>query len=374
MKKIWIPIIVVIIIVVAIAAFYKPASKEAIKIGAILPLTGQIAVYGESIRAGVDLAVQEINNAKRVNNRKLEIVYEDNQGDTQMAVTAYQKLKQINGIDLYLSVPSPATLAIAPLAETAKSLIFDIGGGAPQISSAGDYIFRNNLLPATESKFLAEFLTEKMKFSHIALLVVNTDSGIGYRDEFIKNFEKLGGTITLTELYERGSSDFKSSLVKIKSEKNVDALLGISYVQEYAGILKQKKELGIDLPIFGVYTAESPQLIQVAGSVADGLIFTSAFDPDSNNEMLQEFQKKFNEKYGKKADYFAALGYDTVKIYIEAMRGCINITSSCLKDSLYKIKDFPGVTGKTSIDVNGDTNKPVIIKIVKNGQFVPYEE
>jgi len=359
-------------IIVLIVVFYKPVPKGTIKIGALFSLTGTTSSYGEHMKEGTDLAKDEINAQGGIKGRKIEIVYEDTQGDTQQGITAYQKLVNIEGLKVLLAGISNVVLGVAPLAEQNQVLVFAIGTAAAQISEAGDFIFRHNLLPQTEAKVLADLVYNKKEYKEIAGIFVNTESGVSYRDEFKKNYEELGGNIKLIEMYEKGAADFKTQLTKIKAS-GVKAVFAGSYIKELGYILKQSKELGLDVQWFSAYVAEGPEVLDIAKDSANGLIYSHFFNPESPS--IKEYQKKYEERYGKSSEFYAALAYDNVKILAEVMKKCSNPEDSvCIKSELYKIKDFPAVTGKITIDDKGDTSKEIVIKTIKNGQFVPYED
>lgn len=364
--------IIVLTIIVLIVVFYKPVPKGTIKIGALFSLTGTTSSYGEHMKEGTDLAKDEINAQGGIKGRKIEIVYEDTQGDTQQGITAYQKLVNIEGLKVLLAGISNVVLGVAPLAEQNQVLVFAIGTAAAQISEAGDFIFRHNLLPQTEAKVLADLVYNKKEYKEIAGIFVNTESGVSYRDEFKKNYEELGGNIKLIEMYEKGAADFKTQLTKIKAS-GVKAVFAGSYIKELGYILKQSKELGLDVQWFSAYVAEGPEVLDIAKDSANGLIYSHFFNPESPS--IKEYQKKYEERYGKSSEFYAALAYDNVKILAEVMKKCSNPEDSvCIKSELYKIKDFPAVTGKITIDDKGDTSKEIVIKTIKNGQFVPYED
>ena len=377
--KLWVGIIIVIIIIAGIwyGVGRKPAqttneSIKTVKIGAILPLSGKLSSYGEHMKEGIELAKDEINSQGGIKGKKLEVIYEDSQGDTKQGITAYHKLVDTEGIKVLLSSLSGVTLGIAPLAEKDKVVVFAIGTAAPSISKAGDFIFRHNLLPQTEAKTLADLIYNKKGYKKIAGMFVNTESGVSYRDEFVKDYKDLGGEMESIEMYEKGTTDFRTQLTKIK-DSGVKAVFTCSYIKELGYILKQSRELGLDVQWFGIYAAEGPELLEIAGNAAEGLIYTHFFNPASPS--MKEYQRKYKERYGKPSEFYAALAYDNVKILSEVIGRCSGAKDSiCIKNELYQIKDFPGVTGPITFDENGDTHKEVVIKTVKNGKFVPYEK
>ena len=352
----------------------KPASEKVIKIGAILPLSGKYSFIGEYLREGAELAKDEINSKNGINNAKLKIIYGDSQADTKIGLNSYKKLSGVDDIHIFLTTISGVTLGIAPVAEKNKDLIFSVGTASTKISDAGDYIFRHNLLPQTEAQTLAKFIYNKMKIKEIGVLFVNAASGVSYKNAFKKSFKEIGGKIKIIESHEKGATDYRTQLMKIKSS-GVKGAVAFSYSNELAIILKQSKELNLDVQWFGIYDAESPKLLEIAQNAADGLIYTHYFDSTFSSPVAKKYNKNYKAIYNRNSESYAALMYDSVNVLAQAIKNCHEPSdTTCIKNELYKIKHFPGVTGDITFDANGDTKKKVIIKTVKNGKFVPYEE
>jgi len=367
--KIIIGVIVVIIIIGGIwyIATREPKEEEVIKIGAILPLTGKLGYYGDYYSHGLDLAVEEINKKGGINGKKIEIIYEDNQGKTEQAITAYQKLSQIDDIKIYITTLSGVTLALAPLVENNHHILFNLNSAAPTISQAGDYVFRNNIYPPLEIEVLSSFIYQK-GYKKVGLLMFNNDAGIEYRDLFSKNYTDKNGEIIISELYEQGATDFRTQLIKIKG-KDVDAIIMFAYANEGGLIIKQAREIEITVPFFSFYPSEDSKLLEIGGSAAEGLIYTHCFIESD----AVSFKQVLQEKYGTAAGlFYAATAYDTLKILANALDECSEKDTVCIQGVLYEVKEYPGISGTTTINTDGDTEKSVIIKTIKNGQFVPY--
>ncbi|MFA6268702.1 MAG: ABC transporter substrate-binding protein [archaeon] len=343
---------------------------ESIKLGVIIPLSGAMSYYGDYVPKGMALALDEINSSGGVRGQKLELVFEDSVGGAQAGVNAYNKLSAINDINYYIAQVSDVILGIAPIAEKEKKILVAMGSAATKISSAGDYIFRHNLLPLDETKKLADFIYNKKGIKEIAVLAVNAEAGVSYSSALKQTYEALDGKVISNEFYEKSGKDYKSVLLKLKSS-GVQAVFAASYPVELGQILKQAKELDLNVQWFSMYSIEIPALLEIAGPSAEGLNYTHFYDVDSNSLKLKNFVNKYLSAYGVKPEYNAALAYDTVHVLAKAMSHCENPEDTvCVKDELYKIHDFSGITGAISFDENGDTRKEVFIKTVKDGKFV----
>jgi len=347
-------------------------TKKEIRIGALLPLSGQMAYIGEYMQEGLDMAKEEINADGGVNGWPIEIIYEDTQGDVKSAVSGYQNLAKLKDVHTFLITLSGVTLGVAPLSEKDKNILFTVGTVSPKISDAGDYVFRHSIMPNDEITFIADFIYKK-GYHNISIIYVNTEGGVSYRDLFEKSFKKLGGEIGIEEPHEYGATDYKTNILKLKAA-NPAAVLVLSYANEAGLILKQSKELNFKPQWFATNDVEGPKLITVGGDAVNGMVISHYFSPDLSS-MAKRYEQVYEAGYGKKSDPYAALIYDGLKALAEAMKKCKDPDNdtACIKDSLYKLKDYVGVTGSIVFDNNGDTHKIPIMKIVKDGEFVKYK-
>jgi branched-chain amino acid transport system substrate-binding protein len=366
MKKIWIPIIVVVIIIVAVAVFYKPTPKGTIKIGAMLPLTGKGAAMGVDMQNAINLAVEKVNSEEKI----IEIIYEDEKCDPKEAVSAYQSAT-LKGAKLIIgAVCSASTLAIAPLAEQDKVVLITPASAADKISESGDYIFRNHVLVSQKEGKLGEFVGEK--FNTVATIYDQAnDAYVIGEKAFVEQVQNKGRDIVERQAFQKGTTDFRTELTKIKA-KNPDVIFVGALMPELGLIVKQMRELGIIAQIVADDTVTDQKFIDAVGDLSDGLIFSGS---EFSRETNPNFWDLYTERFGKNPNVFTAQAYDCLIILADIIKSkCKTGDSKCVKDELYKVKNYVGVSGLTTFDKNGDALKPLVIKIIKNGKFVPYEE
>ena len=208
-----------------------------------------------------------------------------------------------------------------------------------------------------------------MQIKNNAILYINNDYGVGVKDAFLNTFTKLGGKVSGTESFEPDIQDFRTQLIRV-NKKLPEAIFVIAY-KETIPILRQIKELGIKARILSTPVFEDREVIEKAGKTAEGVIYNyyGGFNPQSEDEHIKKFLEKFREKFKREPGYYSALAYDATNLVLLAIENG-GYKSDGIKTALYQIKDYPGVTGKTTFDSNGDVNKPVFLKTVKNGQFV----
>jgi len=187
----------------------KSADKSAFRIGAVLPLTGSAAVWGLNAQRGMDLAVDELN-ASRPADRRISIAYEDSRSDAKTAVSALQKLITADGVEVVVGdIASSSVLAMAPIAESNKVLLLSPGASNPEISDAGDFIFRNWQSDALEGQVDARFAYTDRGWRRVATLYVSNAYGTGLNKEFTSAFTALGGTTVASETFNQGAVDLR---------------------------------------------------------------------------------------------------------------------------------------------------------------------
>ena len=369
-KKVWtwlVPLIVVIVIL-AIAiplSMKKPAEKEVIKIGILTPLTGDAAVWGVEVKNGAEIAYDEIKNAK-IDGRKIELIYEDDQCDATTGVNAIQKLINVDKVKITGgTVCSSVVLAAAKILEDNKVIHLSAGASNPAITNAGDYIFRIWPSDSFEGKKIAEFAVDDLKIKSVGILYINNEYGVGLKEAFTKAFN---GKIKIAESFEPNAKDFKTQLTKIKAQ-DIDAIYFVANPQEAPLILKQIKEMGINKTILANGPAmEATDTLKAAGETAEGVFYAQA-----KQETTEEFKTKYKEKFGKDAGFASDLGYDVVKILFNAISYCKGDDTNCIKNFLYNVKDYRGASSIITFDENGDVIVPFVIKQVKEGRAIIYK-
>lgn len=349
------------------------AKKGEVKIGAILPLTGPSAIYGQYIKRGIDLAIDETNATGGINGDSLKIVYEDDQAQPKFAVAAISKLAEVEHIPIVIGPwASSCVMAIAPIAEKTKTVVMAIAI-SPEISKAGDYIFRIQPSAQLYAEALAPYLFDEAGVRKLAILYVNNDFGVSQAASMRHYFESRGGKIVLEKGFPSGTTDFRAELAELR-DVSPDAVFVPAYT-EVALFLKQAREMRIHSLFAASVPFENPDILRIAGSAAEGVVYPYHYAPDPTNEQDRVFRAKFTQRYAEEPDGFAALAYDATRIIVTVMR-TRGTSPDQIKEGLYGVRDFMGVTGKTTFDSNGDVIKPIIIKTVTNGHFVavPHHE
>jgi branched-chain amino acid transport system substrate-binding protein len=348
----------------------NPTARGPIKIGFVGPLTGDAASYGIPIKNAITLAVEEINNAGGVNGRKIEMIYEDGKCTGKDAVNAAQKLINIDKVNIILGgMCSGELLSIAPITEPAKVLLLSPAASSPDITHAGDFIFRNNPSDADGGKALAKLIREK--YTKAAIISENTDYAQALARVFVENFRSLGGEVVAQENFDPGIKDFRTILTKIKAS-NPQVLL-INPQTEIAGglIVKQAREMGITLPFYGTIALAGTKAIETAGKYAEGMLVVDAPGLSESNPKAVKFLADYKAKYGTTTlEFYLGAAYDAVYILADGISKYGTDTEK-LKNYLYSLKNYNGVIGTYGFDENGDLiGIEYTVKQIKNGKAV----
>lgn len=370
-SKITLILVIVLGIIIVGYTFAQVAEQEksVIKIGAALPLTGKMASFGEDMKHGFDLALNEINQQ---NNYQLEIIYEDTQAEADIAVNSVTKLINIDQVPIILGpARSNNVLAVAPITEQNKVILFTPIASAEDISFAGDYVFRNRETASFHGQVMAEFLNSK-GIEKVAVMMANSANSITYGKNLSQRFEELGGQVVYSTEYNDQATDFKTEILKAKNAGAQAFYVAVAAGFDAGIIVRQIRELGFDGLITASMGVESPEFVEGAGQAAEGVIWTSAM-LDESNARTKDYKKNYHDLAGKESSVYAANAYDGLHMLSQALDSCKGPNTDCIRDYLYSLKDYPGIGGRTSFDQNGDVAKDLFLKTVKNNQFIKYE-
>ena len=316
------------------------------------------------------MANDEINANGGIGGGKVELIIEDGMADPAKSVTAYQKLRQEHkDMSVIISAFSSVILAIAPLANDDHVVLMNPVASSANLSQAGDYEFNTMLLMSITVNKLADYIRNVEKIEKAGVIYVNTDFGKSGNDIFKKKFESLGGEIVAEENYKDGDTDVRTQILKIK-QANPQAIYLATTGKSGGIIIKQIGEIGIKAKLFSTDAIETPETISLGGQVAENLTYISpAFDVKSDNPVVKKFVEAFQSKFNSLPEVYGANNYDTLNLIALAIRS-VGVNGEAIKNYLYTVKNYNGVSGNLSFDENGDVIKPTIVKSIQNGQFV----
>lgn len=373
MKKSTIIWIVIIVVVVGVLVWMgskstnQPPVTGPIKIGIVTMQTGNLAFLGENVVNSAKLAAEKLG---RTNDVKFIIEDVGNLGGQgEAAVTAVQKLISVDRVQFIIDgMTSNGTLAAAPIVNAAKVVMVTPLTGGQNVDESGEYVFRNGPSDILGGVIPAKDMTGKFGFKKVALVTDNAE----YTLDIVKHFKStFTGIIISDQVVQPDGKDYRTDLAKVKAANPEAIFLNTATGVSARYIIKQARELGINVPIFANFIAYGPDLISVAGQAAEGVyIYDPEFDQTSSevSSFLAEYKKEFG--FDPPIAFHTTGTYDDVKMGLEAI-DAVGYDGQKIHDYLLKnIQNWQGYNGSVSFDRQGNSGTGFILKQIKDGKLV----
>ena len=347
-------------------------SSGPVQVGAVEILSGPSAAYGTAIRAGLELALGEINEKGVLGGRKIALTVEDSAGNKDQAINAARKLV---GRDHVVTVIGPTLsnemFAVGPVVNERKIPIIGTSTTAAGITAIGDDVFRTSL-PESDVIPVTLAYAKAHGVKTIALMYANDDafSKSGF-DTMRAAAEKAGLNVLTIETFGNKDTDFSAQLTKIKALKP-DAVGISALVEPVSGVLLQARQLGFgkETLFVGGNGSNSPKLGEIAGAASDGLIVGSPWFIGKADAKNEAFIKAFRTKYGRDPDQFAAQAYDCMHIVADAIDRAGAAEPDKIREALLKTS-YDGVMGPFTFTPARDpaSTEGVVVLVMQNGRF-----
>lgn len=348
-----------------------PEDPNAIRIGFFAPMTGTQASFGLDAINGANLAVEEINAAGGVLGHPLKLIAKDTHSrPDETAEVVRQLIKDDKVIALVGEIATDRSLIAAPLAQEAQIPMITPGSTNEQVTAVGDQIFRVCYTDEFQAGVMAEFARSINVEKAAILYDPSAPYSSGLAEKFKADFIKNGGKIVAEEFYQEGDKDFSTQLNAFKA-KRPEIIFLPSYYTEAALIIRQARQIGIDMPVLGTDGWDSPEFLKVGGEAVNNCYFSSHFAPEGQTG--KPFVTAYTAKYETPPPPLAALTYDAVRLAADALGRAGTAESAPLREALAATKNFAGVTGTISLDENRNPTKPGIVIRLEDGQFTYLE-
>ena len=353
-----------------------PAAATDIKIGANWELTGGQATFGQSSVNGAKLALKEVNATGGVLGKKITLVVADNKSEPSESTNAITKLiTQDKVVAVLGAVTSSNTLAASPVAHANKVPFVSNTATNPKVTvedgKVKPFAFRACFIDPFQGTVMANFASKSMKVKTAAIYVdQSSDYAKGLAQFFEEGFVKAGGKIVSKEAYLQKDKDFKSTLTKIKAS-NPETIFVPGYYEEVGLIVKQARELGYNGPMIGGDGWDSPKLVEIGSAAGmNNTYFTNHYSPEDSSPASKKFVDAYKKEYGVMPDAMAVLGYDAAYVMVDAIKRAGAADPAKIQAALVATKNFPAVTGATTLNENHDAVKSAVIIEMKNGKMV----
>ncbi len=353
-KRTLISLLVALALIISVAA---PAlAEETIKIGGIGVLSGDYGKYGLAVQEGVNLYVKQVNEAGGILGKPVEILWEDTQADPAIAISAYYKLTEQDGIVAFVGgVLTGETKAIAEVSAedgvpqiTASATAYDVTTGRPNV-------FRTCFLDPFQAMAVAGYMANQ-GVKKVAVLYDNaTEYSKGLYEAFKAKSEELGVEIVATESAAYGDKDYKTQLTTIQSVAP-EAVFLPYYGADAAMILAQAKEIGLDVKFYGADGISDIVDLVADKSLLTSVVYTDHFTTDAQSETAVKFVEAFQAEYGKMPTIaFSATGYDAAMVLLSAIQAAGTTDKEAVVQAI-KATNLTAVSGNITFD---DHNDPI---------------
>lgn len=350
------------------------ANADKYVIGASFELTGNVANYGKSTLSGLKLAVDQVNKAGGVNGKQLVVVESDNKSEPAESGNSVTKLITQ---DKVVAVVGPATsgcvFAATPVVTSNQVPLIAPCATAPAITvdngQVKEFIFRACFIDPFQGRVMAEFADKTLGVKNVAILHdASSDYSKGLAEVFEKTLNEKGGKVVAKEAFLSKDIDFKAALTKIKAA-NPEAIYIPGYYEEVAKIIKQTREIGLNVPLIGCDGWDSPKLVEIAGPEAlNNTYFSSAFSVQDQTESVQKFIADYKAMYQKDPDIFCMQGYNAGLVLADALkRAGDGADGTKLAAAIAATKDLPVASGKLTYDKDHNPIISAIIIEMKDG-------
>lgn len=397
----------------------KGMETQSLRLAAVLPLTGERALAGQQVLQGIQLAFNQLSVQEREN---LELIVKDSGSGQPLLETVEELATDPNVIGIIGPVLSGHVKEIAPLAQKYQIPVFSPTASSPGLTSLNPYIFRNALTRKIQGKFLAEYAVNELELRRFVILYPEESYGEELKDIFMEETKALGAEIVTAVPYRRSQNDFKAQILeiggipdndlkemaikqlsetqdtreypggtpfsrplieqgllnedtfedlKVSLELNYDAIFIPGFHDKVELIAPQLNFYNIDqVTLLGTNSWNNPNLVKNAGQyLRNKGIFVDGFFIHSKEEQVKTFVKDFKTTFNEEPTILSAQAFDTTRIFLKLIReGAGNRQQ--LKTRLHSIKDYPGVSGNTTILPSGDSGKKLFVLKIRGRKII----
>ena len=278
------------------------ASGDTIKVGVMGPLSGNVSVYGQAVVNGAALYLKQVNANGGINGKQIEILTEDEQGDATQAVNCFTKMVDEGMTALIGDVTTTPTLAVAaesadynmPMvtaSATAEAVTYDA-----ETDTVNANVFRATFTDPFQGIKMADYAYQKLGYTKAAVIFKKgADYNEGLAENFVNEFESLGGTIVDQESYSEGDVDFKTQLTTILG-KDPETVFCPNYYEEVGQILSQAESVGLTVPFLGGDGWDGLEGYATNDQLKD-TYFCANYAKGSNAEFEDAYKAEYGQEY-----------------------------------------------------------------------------
>jgi branched-chain amino acid transport system substrate-binding protein len=340
-----------------------------LKIGAVLPMSGNTATFGEECYNGMVLAAEEIN--AKAEGQKLELILKDDKGDSNETAKLVEQLAVVDGVSAIVgSVASTNSIKGGKIAQELGVPMMSPASTNVDVTRGRDYVSRLCFIDPLQGSVLARLSLEDLGKKRAMVIIDRaSDFSVGLADSFRETFTKGGGVIAGEESFTAGESDFSALITKVV-QANPEVIFIPAYYAEIGAMLRQAGDKWNSIPVVSGDGLDSPDLFKLMGNYTGPIYMSTHFAPSDTDTRVQDFVKKYQAKFGKTPGSMAALGYDSAYFMWDAVKRAGSNDRKAIKDAIAATKGFPAVTGTVTLDADRNAIKDVVILKMGKGEWL----
>ena len=356
------------------SAFQGCNGPSTIQFGAVLPLSGERQSYGEVVRKGIEVALEEIKAEAAAKKITVELTVVDSQSDAQKAAEQLKELYDQGVLAVIGGVTTAEALAMVEVADRYNRILLSPSASTPDLTGISNRFYRVWPSDYREGMKMGEYARQKLNLETAVTLTAESQYAKGIQAVFSSSFEKNGGQVLEQIEYPAGTLEL-DALVDRVITLNPQCVYLADYEDVIVNLIKLLKAKSFAGKILTVSAFATQKALTDAGKDAEGVFIThSPYDPeDQENPKLQEFVKAYRAKYGETPDIYAAHGYDAMLVLYQASQLDGGDRSSSFWKGMKAITALQGATGVLQFDDQGDVQKWPRVYFVVDGKPVDHE-
>lgn len=353
----------------------QPASKEPLKFGLAMPLTGSQALFGADQAKAAQWAVQDINAKGGIEGRPLEMVLLDTQADPRLGINSVNRLINVEKVPVFGTAWSAVVKSVAPIANRGQVLELSVGANSPDIAKLGDYVYTTYPLADVDVRAQARYARDTLKKASAAVLYIHNDSGVEGARIYRDAFTEAGGKVVAFEAYDAQATDYTGALLKLRSA-NPDVIHIQGLVSDLPQVVAQLRQLGLKQTISTYSAGYNPKVVEQLGAAAEGMLVSTLAPSADQNPAVAKFVERWQQTEKRipnglpYTQYLYDMPYLIGQLYAHLIKTNQPLTGPNMRKALVEVGKFDlPMTGLLEITKDHRVNKPVYLYQVKNGKF-----
>ncbi len=348
------------------------APDEVIEFGAVLPLTGPYEIYGQSIKKGLESALDEIQQRDDLP-YEITLTILDSEGDPEKARRLLEQQYDGGVFAVVGGVTTAEALAMVAEADEAERVLISPSASSPELTGISKNFYRVFPSDSREGTTMGNFAARKLQIENVVIITKEDPFARGIQEVFKTEFERNGGSVTEVIEYPQGAGDFSGFIERVMTI-SPQAVYVAAYAEDTAKMIQALRDKNFEGHILTTAAFALPEVIEQVGSDAEKVFLTRAvFELGGEDPHITTFVEAFRQRHGLSPDLYAAHGYDSLMVLLAGLKESGPFAGDFWK-GVRAIRDYPGVTGTIQFDEKGDAQKFPRVYVVESGNLVDYEK